>query len=159
NRDKAVALGLEPYGRRVDGLTSLDEAKRLYDAAGDEAHKSAGKALTGGYTDQRPVVTVAGRIVLHRENGELIWLNLRDFGGDLQVAVSQRDCDETGFNFAKTAADLGDVVVATGPLVKTKTGEITVWATALEPASKCLVPPPEKHAGLHDVELRYRRRY
>ncbi|MFN7184664.1 MAG: lysine--tRNA ligase, partial [Thermomonas haemolytica] len=46
--------------------------------------------------------------------------------------------------------------------MKTKTGEVTVWASgpgALAPAAKCLVPPPEKHAGLHDVELRYRQRY
>src|SRR5690606_2855550 len=82
NRDKAAAIGLDPYGRRIDGLTSLIEAKRLYDEAADEAHKSAGKTPPPEYIDQRPVVTVAGRIVLHRDNGKLIWVNLRDFGGD-----------------------------------------------------------------------------
>jgi lysyl-tRNA synthetase class 2 len=43
--------------------------------------------------------------------------------------------------------------------MKTKTGEITIWASDLKPAAKSLVPPPEKHAGLTDVELRYRQRY
>jgi lysyl-tRNA synthetase class 2 len=46
-----------------------------------------------------------------------------------------------------------------GRLMRTKTGEITVWATKVEPGAKCMVPPPEKHAGLSDVELRYRQRY
>src|SRR5439155_5396395 len=42
---------------------------------------------------------------------------------------------------------------------KTKTGEVTIWASSLQPAAKSLAPPPEKHAGLQDVELRYRQRY
>src|SRR5262249_7346796 len=72
--------------------------------------------------------------------------------------VSQRDCDKAGFDLAKLT-DLGDLVIAEGPLTKTKTGETTVWAASVRPAAKCLVPPPEKHAGLQDVELRYRQRY
>jgi len=98
--------------------------------------------------------------MLHRDNGKLVWLKLRDHTGDLQVAVSQREVDEPAFALAKLL-DLGDVLIARGRVMKTKTGEVTVWAqgAALQPAAKCLIPPPEKHAGLHDVELRYRRRY
>jgi lysyl-tRNA synthetase, class II len=43
--------------------------------------------------------------------------------------------------------------------MKTKTGEVTIWVRSLETGAKCLAPPPEKHAGLHDVEQRYRKRY
>ena len=43
--------------------------------------------------------------------------------------------------------------------MRTKTGEVTVWAESARPLSKCLVPPPEKRAGLSDVETRYRQRY
>jgi lysyl-tRNA synthetase class 2 len=169
NRDAAAALGLMPYGVRADGLLLLAAAKAKYDAAADAAQqaaaaaaKEAAKANPGApaaaVKDERPVVTVAGRVMLLRDNGKLLWLTLRDHTGDLQVAVSQKDCDETSFKFAKTT-DLGDVLVATGPLMKTKTGEVTVWAGSLAPAAKCLVPPPEKHAGLADVELKYRQRY
>ena len=156
NMREAAALGLRPYGVRTDGLVSLVEAARLYDEAADEDHKARGKEQ--GFEDRRPVVRVAGRVVLHRDNGKLVWMNLRDAGADLQIAVSKRDCDEAGFALAKLT-DLGDVVVAEGPLTRTRTGEVTVWASELRPAAKCLVPPPEKHAGLQDVELRYRQRY
>ena len=99
------------------------------------------------------------RVVLHRDNGKLVWLNLRDATSEsFQVAVSKRDCDEAGFAAAKLL-DNADLVIATGPLTKTKTGEVTVWASSLRMASKSLVPPPEKWAGLQDVESRYRKRY
>jgi lysyl-tRNA synthetase class 2 len=161
NREAAKALGVEPYGSRTPGLVSLREAAGRYDAGADAEYKERGpgsKTPQPGVADRRPVVKVAGRVMLSRDNGKLIWLNLRDDTGDLQVAVSQRDCAAPGFDVAKLT-DLGDVVVAEGPLVKTRTGELTVWASGLRPASKCLAPPPEKHAGLSDPELRYRQRY
>jgi len=155
-RVAAAALGRPVYGGRTAGLVALRDAAARYDAAADGEQKERGKEP--GFVDRRPVVKVAGRVVLHRDNGKLIWMNLRDASGDLQVAVSQRDCAAPGFDLAKLT-DLGDLVVACGPLVKTRTGEVTVWASELSPAAKCLVTPPEKHAGLADVELRYRQRY
>ncbi len=163
NRDALVAMGVAPYGKRRDGLVSLAEARARYVGAADEEQKA--RAKEPGFVDRRPVVSVAGRVALHRDGGKLVWMQLRDHtsaqsvnGGDLQIAVSQRDCDETSFKVAKRT-DLGDILVATGPLVKTKAGEITVWATSLEVGAKSLTPPPEKWAGLQDVEARYRRRY
>lgn len=156
NRDAATKLGAMPYGTRIDDLLPLADAARRYDSAADEEFKLRGKEP--GFADRRPVVTVAGRVMLSRDNGKLIWLNLRDSSGDLQAAVSQRDVAAAAFDIAKLI-DLGDVVSVTGPLVKTRTGEVTVWASRIVPAAKCLVPPPEKHAGLADVELRYRQRY
>ncbi|MBX3318086.1 MAG: lysine--tRNA ligase [Phycisphaeraceae bacterium] len=156
NRDVAAGLGANPYGVRVDGLVSLAEAAARYDEGADAEQKARGKEP--GFVDRRPVVRVAGRVMLLRDNGKLLWANLRDASGDLQVAISQRDCAEPGFAIAKSI-DMGDIVVAEGPLTKTKTGEVTVWASRVEMGAKCLVPPPEKHAGLSDPELRYRMRY
>lgn len=155
NRDEAARLGAAPYGAAVPGLLSLTDAAAKYDEGADAEFKEKGKEA--GYQDRRPKVKVAGRVVLHRDNGKLQWFNLRDHTGDLQIAVSQKDCAQ-GFDLAKLT-DLGDVVVVSGPVVKTRTGEVTVWAATFAPAAKCLVPPPEKHAGLTDVELRYRQRY
>ncbi|HYE02746.1 MAG TPA: amino acid--tRNA ligase-related protein, partial [Phycisphaerales bacterium] len=158
NRELVRALGLDPYGARSDGLLEIAAARDRYDAAADAAHQAAGKAPPPDYADRRAVVAVAGRVVLLRDNGKLVWITLRDASGDLQVALSQRDADETSFKLAKLL-DLGDVVAARGPLMRTRTGELTLWAASLAPGAKCLLPPPEKHAGLHDPELRYRRRY
>ena len=156
NREALRAAGQDPYGSAAPGLSSLAQAHAAYDEAADEDQKVSGK--NEGFVDKRPVVSVAGRVMLRRDGGKLIWLNLRDDSGDLQVAVSQRDCGAGGFAAAKLL-DNADVVIAKGPLTKTKTGEVTVWASQLRVASKCLVPPPEKWAGLTDVEARYRRRY
>jgi lysyl-tRNA synthetase class 2 len=111
-----------------------------------------------GFEDPRPRVRVAGRVMLLRDNGNLIWMNIRDESGDIQVAVSRRDCDPASFALAR-ATDLADLVVAEGRVMKTRTGEVTVWAASLRPGAKALLPPPEKHAGLTDTELRYRMRY
>ncbi|MFZ2875615.1 MAG: lysine--tRNA ligase [Phycisphaerales bacterium] len=156
NRDALASLGLNPYGQRTAGLLSLRDARALYDEAADTEHTT--RAKEPGYTDRRPEARAAGRVMLLRDNGKLLWMTLRDASGDLQIAVSQRDCDEQGFKVAKLT-DLSDVVIACGRVMKTKTGEITLWCSTLEPAAKSLVPPPEKHAGLTDVELRYRQRY
>lgn len=162
NRDAIAALGVNPYGDRTDGVVTLSEARAMYDGDADAAHQ--GSVGAPGFVDRRPVARVAGRVMLHRDNGKLVWLQLRDHttgvegGADLQVAVSKKDCDATGFEVAKRT-DLGDVVVAEGPVMRTKAGEITVWASRVRMGAKSLALPPEKRAGLQDPELRYRRRY
>lgn len=162
NRDAIRDLGADPYGHRVDGLLALADARLLYNEKADADHQANSK--DEGFRDTRPVVRVAGRVVLHRDNGKLVWMQLRDHttgsegSTDLQIAVSKRDCAERGFNIAKLL-DLGDIVVATGPLMKTKAGEVTIWASDLDIACKSLALPPEKRAGLQDPEQRYRKRY
>jgi lysyl-tRNA synthetase class 2 len=158
NRDAVQALNFSPYGRRVDGLISTAAAKVLYTDEANELFNANSKAPPPGFIDPRATATVAGRVTLSRDNGKLIWLSLRDEEGDLQVAISQRDCAEPGFTIAK-GTDLGDILVASGRMMKTRTGEITLWASSIEPAAKCLMPPPDKHSGLQDIELRYRQRY
>ncbi len=182
-------FGIDPYGRRIDGLVSLAEARAAYDAAADEAHRAADAALreakkAGTAEDQLPdvpddrkVVSVAGRVMQHRVMGNLIFMSLRDDTGDLQVAVSKKSVGQPAFKIAK-ATDLSDIVAVRGALGKTNTGELTVWATALpapagagessEPdplqsgfcfQTKSLALPPGKHHGLADPETRYRKRY
>ncbi len=148
-------LGVDPYGSRVDGLISLADALAGYDEAADEAAKADPES------DTRPTVRVAGRIVLHRDIGSLVFATLRDSTGDLQVAVNKRAVDKPMMKLAKLV-DLGDIVVVEGKLAKTKTGEITVWAegeAGFVMGCKSLAPPPEKWSGLKDPELRYRKRY
>ncbi len=158
NLQKARAIGgVNPYGTRTDGLVTLAEAKSRYDEAADAKHQATAKSENP--IDDRPRVKVAGRVMLKRTGGKLIWMNLRDASGeDLQIAVSKRDCTGAGFPLTQ-ATDLGDIVVAHGPLMKTRTGEVTIWVDEFAPAAKSLTPPPTKHAGLQDVELRYRQRY
>jgi lysyl-tRNA synthetase class 2 len=156
NRDAARKLGFHPYGTRTDGLMTLAHARSLWSQAADD--HAAAHAKDPGFADPRPLVRVAGRVMLLRDTGKLIWINLRDHTGDVQAAVSAKDVPAEVFQLAKLT-DLGDILVVEGRVMKTRTGEITVWAASVRPAAKALVPPPAKHEGLADVEIRYRQRY
>lgn len=156
NRELSRALGRNPYGHRTAGLIPLAEARAAYDPEADEHHKANNK--NPDFVDSRPMVAVAGRVMLLRDSGKLLWSELRDDTGDLQIAISQKDVSPEDFKLAKLI-DIADIVVIRGRLMKTRTGEITVWATSVELGAKSLIPPPAKHEGLQDIEIRYRQRY
>ena len=99
----------------------------------------------------------AGRIVLFRDIGKLIFITLRDSSGTIQLGLSKKLLDAQ-WSFMKLL-DLGDIIGAEGQLGRTKTGEITIWADQITLLSKSLVQPPEKFHGLADVDMRYRMRY
>jgi len=156
--DKLRELGLDPFGQRVDGVTPLADARYRYDPAADEAHKADESQ------DTRPRVRVAGRVMQLRQMGNLVFASLRDPSGDLQVAISKKAVGTDAFKAAKLI-DYADLLTVHGPLATTKTGEITVWAEAINDdpgfaiTSKSLALPPDKHKGLTDPEARYRKRY
>jgi lysyl-tRNA synthetase class 2 len=137
-------MGIDPYGGRVEGVQTLADVRALF------------KPEMG--QDGGPVVKIAGRVMLYRDMGKLTFMTLRDETGDLQVAVDKRRVDEQSWE-VRGLIDLGDQVIVDGPVGVTKKGEVTVWATKVGMAAKALLPPPAKHEGLQDVELRYRQRY
>ena len=146
-------LGVEPYGGRVEDLSTLVDAREAFDQAAHDAREADPEAEDG-----RPRRIVAGRVMQHRDMGKLVFMTLRDHTGDLQVSVSKAECAPEMFRLAKKL-DYGDVVVAGGPIGKTRKGETCVWADRVEIHSKSLVPPPEKWHGLSDPEIRFRRRH
>ncbi len=136
-------LGIDPYGGKYEGTESAADIK-------------------GGFVedDDSQQAKCAGRIVLLRDIGKLIFITLRDWSGTIQVGLSKKLLgeDAQGWPLAKLL-ELGDIIGAAGQLGKTKTGEITVWADSLTLLSKSLMQPPEKFHGLADIDLRYRQRY
>jgi lysyl-tRNA synthetase class 2 len=141
---KLRELGVEPYGRRTEGVMPLAQIKASY--ATEMGH------------DGGPVVKGTGRVMLKRDMGKLSFLTLRDESGDLQVALDKRRLDEKAWE-VRSLIDLGDLILVDGLLGSTNKGEITIWATGVSMAAKALLPPPAKWEGLSDVELRYRQRY
>ncbi len=133
-------LGVDPYGGKYDGAECTDDIRRRF-KDGDETQQAG----------------CAGRIVLLRNIGKLIFMTIRDWSGTIQVGLSKKLLGEQ-WALAELL-ELGDIIGAAGQLGSTKTGEITIWADSVTVLSKCLCQPPEKFHGLSDIDLRYRQRY
>jgi lysyl-tRNA synthetase class 2 len=103
-------------------------------------------------------LSLAGRIMLKRKMGKSIFADIHDVSGRIQVYLK---IDEVGREAFKIfdKLDLGDIVGLEGKLFVTKTGEKTVMVERYEVLAKSLHPLPDKHSGLIDKDLRYRRRY
>ncbi|MDX9857749.1 MAG: lysine--tRNA ligase [candidate division Zixibacteria bacterium] len=103
-------------------------------------------------------VRVAGRIMLKRKMGKVIFADVRDVSERIQIYVRKDDLGEESFAVFNSL-DMGDIIGCEGYVFVTKTGERTIHVESYELLSKALHPLPDKHAGLTDVETRYRRRY
>jgi lysyl-tRNA synthetase class 2 len=100
----------------------------------------------------------AGRILAIRSFGKANFLVLSDGRAKIQVYIRKDALSERDFAAFKLL-DFGDFVGVEGRLFRTKTNELTIWASTLDFLAKCFIPMPEKWHGLQDVEIRYRQRY
>ncbi|HEX2312471.1 MAG TPA: bifunctional lysylphosphatidylglycerol synthetase/lysine--tRNA ligase LysX [Thermomonospora sp.] len=113
-------------------------------------------------------VSVAGRVVLAREHGRLVFASLRDETGDIQIMLTADALEPLGgpdgcrpgsLEAWKRLVDLGDQVGVEGEVVTSKKGELSVLASSWTLTAKCLRPLPNKRSGLSDPEARVRQRY
>ncbi|HEY3226928.1 MAG TPA: lysine--tRNA ligase [Planctomycetota bacterium] len=139
--DELKKLGVEPFGNRFDGAQPIRPIVEKY----------------GPETEGKPF-TVAGRITGHRSFGKATFLDLRDWTGKIQVYVKKDAVGEPAHVWFQHVG-IGDLIAARGTLGKTKTGEVSIFATELTLLTKALRPLPEKWHGLKDAEVRYRKRY
>ena len=102
---------------------------------------------------------LAGRVLTRRGMGKTSFFDLADAtASKLQVYARRDDLGEEPFA-ALSHVERGDIVGVEGYLFRSKMGELTLHATALEVLGKALAPLPDKWHGLQDVEKRYRQRY
>src|SRR5438093_6607990 len=135
------ASGVDPYSRGFKPTHSSIAAKELI-----------------GDAERTPPVSVAGRLMVKRQQGGLVFADLQDGKGRIQLMANRGILgDEEFARFADL--DLGDIVGVIGPIFHTKRGEITVEVQSFKLLTKSLRPMPEKWHGLKDVEIRYRQRY
>lgn len=105
-------------------------------------------------------VKIAGRILLKRDMGKSLFLDIQDMSGKMQVYVKQDYMGLDSFSAIKRL-DLGDIVGITGSLFRTKTNQLSIKAETVDLLCKSLRPLPDKFHGLSDSdkEQRYRQRY
>ncbi|MEU9244813.1 bifunctional lysylphosphatidylglycerol synthetase/lysine--tRNA ligase LysX [Streptomyces sp. NPDC048385] len=129
-------------------------------AAGVDPYPVATVRPTRALADLRDgeTATVAGRIMLVRDFGGIVFVTLRDWSGDRQLALT-RDRSGTALHRFTADTDIGDQIAATGRMGVSDQGEPTLFVTDWQLTAKCLRPLPDKHRGLADPEARVRRRY
>ncbi len=107
----------------------------------------------------KPIVKVAGRIMLRRVMGKASFITLQDMSGRIQAYIRKNDLPEGEYERFNAHWDLGDIVGIEGTIFKTNTGELSVHATNVKLLTKAIRPLPDKFHGLSDQEMRYRQRY
>jgi len=143
-REKLAALQAE--GRDPFLITKFDF----------DADSAAIKADYEGYEER--CVKVAGRLMSKRGQGKVMFCDLQDSTGRIQLFVKIDEMGEEEYaRFKKN--DIGDILGCEGKVFKTKTGEISVRTSKITLLSKSLLPLPEKYHGLTDKEARFRQRY
>ncbi len=167
NRTKKLeelhALGVDPYPANY---VPTHFAQQLLDTYADEAVGDSDAAAAGS----TPEVQVAGRLVLFRAMGKNAFAHIQGEEGRIQIMVNRDNSSLKGYTKENDQApsaikliekklDLGDIIGIKGHLFRTGKGELTIYAKEVALLTKTLLPLPDKHSGLHDKELRYRKRW
>ena len=137
--------GDNPYPYRFDRSHSLAEVR--------SAH---GALEPGAETDDH--VAVAGRIMLKRDTGKLVFATIQDRTDRIQLFISKSVVGDEAFADVKEL-DIGDWVGVHGTVMTTRAGELSVKTDRVELLSKAIRPLPDKWHGLTDTDTRFRQRY
>ena len=144
-RSALIEAGVNPYPEHCEVSDHVADLVERYATLEDGA-------------DTADVVSVAGRVRAKRGQGKVIFIELQDSTGTIQLFCRINDLGEEGLASVK-AFDLGDIVEAKGIVVRTRRGELSIAPTGMRLLSKSVRPLPEKFHGLSDKETRYRQRY
>jgi len=140
--------GINPY---PNDFRPENTASQIHAAHGEQSAEELEKAGAR--------YSIAGRVMALRSFGKVAFIKLSDRSGAIQVVVEKQALGDEVFGVFKKFVEVGDIVGAAGPPMRTRTGELSIHAGELKLLTKSLRPLPEKWHGLKDVEIRYRRRY
>lgn len=153
---------------RNERLRKLDQLKELgvnpYPASSNRTHMNAGVIDEFSKLENKNA-TVVGRIIRIRNIGKLAFIVIKDASGELQLFIRSDGIKSTHYANSELSfkdiplLDAGDFVEASGPVIKTQTGEISIEVQKLRLLTKSLRPMPTKEDGFTNKEERLRRRY
>lgn len=152
----------------LDETQVRHEKLRALRDAGIEAYPSAARRTASiaetleefeRWSKERKELTLVGRVLTTRLHGALLFADLKDASGKIQILLKRDVIGESAFTLFCDRIDPADFVQATGTLFTTTRGEKTLEVTSWTILAKALLPLPEKFHGLADTELRFRKRY
>ncbi len=165
---KIEELGHDPWGQRFDnhqeiGVVRARENEIIVEPPAPEPQPAPQSDEQKPWRKPEihmtgPQVRVAGRIMLQRRQGKLIFLTIHDWTGEIQILIGKNQVGEANWELA-LCFDLGDIIGIDGEFKKTQKGELTIFASNLTFLSKSIETPPDKFKGITDPELRSRMRY
>lgn len=153
-------LGIEPYPHKY---APTEHAKELLETFDGKEVGHSDDAASG----TTPTANISGRLVLFRAMGKNAFGQIQDSTGRLQVMFNRDQTQVTGYEnedikpikFIEKKLDLGDIIGIEGHLFRTQKGELTLFAKKVTLLCKVLLPLPDKHSGLADKGVRYRKRW
>ena len=144
---------------RRDKLAKLQEMGRDPFKVSRYDRTSNSTEIKGNFEEfEGKVVKIAGRIMSKRIQGKAGFIDIQDQNGRIQCYVRLDRIGEEEYSIFSTY-DIGDIIGVEGEVFKTKTGEISIHASAVKLLSKSLQILPEKFHGLTNTDTRYRQRY
>ena len=144
-RQALIDAGVNPYPATSTVTAHAAELEERYAALED------GAATKDAYS-------VAGRVRALRKQGKARFIVLEDATGQIQLFCRVNDMDKADWGLLGQL-DLGDIIEATGVVLRTRRGQLSIAPSSVRLLSKSLRPLPEKFHGLTDREVRYRQRY
>jgi lysyl-tRNA synthetase class 2 len=155
--DRIRSLGIDPYPARYHRRHTTEQAVKQLEELERQPDK---EKVLDRMSDRRPdEVSIAGRIVAMRRMGKSAFADIRDGSGQIQVLFQDINKYEPDQIQLFRTLDIGDLIGIKGNLLRTKSGEPTVWVAEFILLAKSLQTLPEKWHGLTDIETRYRQRY
>lgn len=154
-------LGIDPYPPKFNPTSTLGEILK------ENEDKELGHSEEAGQGNTQSVC-VAGRLILFRAMGKNAFAHIQDETGRLQimfnrdlthVASFQPTSEMSSIKFIEKKIDLGDIIGIEGNLFRTQKGEVTLFAKTVTILCKSLLPLADKHSGLADKGVRYRKRW
>lgn len=165
NRSKKLKeireLGIDPYPATYSPNHTPAGLQKEFDQypVGDSEQAGAGTT---------PLVRISGRLMLYRSMGKNAFAQIQNDTGTIQIMFNRdqtkvqgypENSEESPYKFIEKKIDLGDILGIEGHLFRTHKGELTIFAKNVTLLCKTLLPLAEKHSGLADKELRYRKRW
>lgn len=153
-------LGIDPYPHNFTPANTAGGLYTEYETTVENHSEEAAEGIT-------PSVKISGRLVLFRAMGKNAFGHIQDETGRIQVMFNRdltlveglNSPEWTGIKFIEKKIDLGDIIGVEGNLFKTQKGELTIFVKKLTLLCKTLLPLPDKHSGLADKGVRYRKRW
>lgn len=138
---KIKNAGIDPYPARVKRTLTIGEALQKFVAL----------------AKTRKALFLAGRVMSIRDQGGVVFLDLKDESGQIQAVLKKENLAD--FDFLKSVLDRGDFLSVRGPLFKTKKGQESIEGRGASILGKSINPLPAEWYGVEEIETRFRQRY